>query len=106
MYNANQYQKTFLGGAVQAAGLIGGTAQIFSGQGTLHGIVVSTTTGTQFIVSDSVAQTGTILTDGSTAMILKASVTEGVFTPIDAVFSKGLYVTFGVSGSYTVLWTK
>ncbi len=105
-YNNRQYEKTFLGNPSLAATALGGTALIFSGAGTFHGIVIGTTTGTVFVVSDSVSQTGIKLTDGSTAMLFKASLAEGSYTDIDASMANGLYVTFGVNGTYTVLWTK
>ncbi len=107
MYNSNQFQKTFLGNSpAVAAGILGGTAQIFTGSGTFHGVIVGTTTGTAFVVADCVNQTGIVVTNGSTAMLLKASVTEGDYTDVDMAIANGLYVTFGVNGTYTVLWTK
>ncbi len=105
MYNANQYQRTFLGNPSAASGTLGGTAQIFTGSGTLHGIVVGTTTGTAFVVSDSTGQVLNVLQNCSTAVLLKASVAEN-FYEIDAAIANGLYVTFGVQGTYTVLWQK
>ncbi len=107
MYNSNQFQRTFLGNpnAVPTVNL-GSTAQIFTGSGTFHGVVVGTTTGTAFVVSDSTTQTRVVLQDGSTAMLLKASVAEGVYTNIDAAIANGLYVSFGINGTYTVLWSK
>ncbi len=107
MYNSNQFQRTFLGNfPTVSVGLIGGTAQIFTGSGTFHGVVVGTTTGTVFVVADCVNQTGIVVTNGSTAMLLKASVAEAAYTNIDAAIANGLYVTFGINGTYTVLWSK
>ncbi len=104
-YNNRQYQKTFLGNTALAAGTLGGTAQIFTGSGTFHGVVVGTTTGTAFIVSDSSNQVLNILQNGSTAVLLKASVAENTY-PADLAIANGLYVTFGVNGTYTVLWSQ
>ncbi len=105
-YNNRQYQKTFLGNPSVAAGILGGTAQIFLGAGTIHGVVVGTTTGTQFVLADTNALTGIVVTNGSTAILLKSSIAEGVYTNIDASIANGLYVTFGVNGTYTVLWSQ
>ncbi len=108
-YNNRQYQKTFLGNPSQAdalTGINGGTAQIFSGAGIFHGVIVGTTTGTVFVVSDSISQTGVAVNNGSTAMVLKASIAEGNYTNIDLSIANGLYVTFGGKGTYTVLWEK
>ncbi len=106
-YNNRQYEKTFVGNPSVAATVLGGTAMIFSGAGTLHGIVVGTTTGTAFLVFDTAAgQTRQYVTNGSTAMVLKASVAEGSFTDIDMSIANGLYVTFGINGQYTVLWSQ
>ncbi len=104
-YNEKQYQKTFLGTPGAVASLIGGTAQIFSGSGTFHGVVVGTTTATQFVIADSVNQAGITVNNGSTAMLLKSSVAEGEYTA-DFAIANGLYVTFGINGTYTVLWSK
>lgn len=104
-YNDKQYQKTFLGNPSIAATILGGTAQIFSGSGTLHGIIVGTTTGTVFVVSDSSTQVLNVLTNNSTAMLLKASIAEQTVYP-DMAIANGLYVTFGVNGTYTVLWQQ
>ncbi len=104
-FNNKQYNRTFLGTPGLAAGTIGGTAQIFSGAGTFHGVVVGTTTATQFVVSDSVLQTGIVVTNGSTVMLLKSSVAEQTVLP-DAAIANGLYVTFGINGTYTVLWSQ
>ncbi len=107
MYNNRQYQRTFLGNSPAiAAGTLGGTAQIFSGAGTFHGVIVGTTTATAFVVADCINQTGIVVTNGSTTMLLKASITEGNYVDIDAAIANGLYVTFGINGTYTVLWSQ
>lgn len=106
MYNAYQYNRTTLGTFPSGvAGILGGTAQVFTGPGTFHGVVVGTTTGTAFTAFDTTGQTAITVLNGSTAMILKASITENTYTA-DMVMANGLYVTFGVNGTYTVLWTK
>jgi len=104
-YNNRQYQKTFLGNPAAASGLLGGTAQIFTGSGTFHGVVVGTTTGTVFVVADTTGQTGVVVNNGSTAMLLKASIAEKDFLP-DFQIANGLYVTFGVNRTYTILWSQ
>ncbi len=105
MYNSKEFQKTFLGNTAAVASLIGGTAQIFTGRGTFHGVIVGTTTGTAFAVSDSTGLTGITFSNGSTAMILKASIAERLYEA-DMIIANGLYVSFGVNGTYTVLWSQ
>jgi len=104
-YNDQQYQKTFLGNPSIAAQTLGGTAQIFSGSGTIHAVIVGTTSGTAFRVFDSTAQTGVTVTNGSTAIVLKASIAENTY-PINMSIANGLYVSFGINGTYTVLWSQ
>ncbi len=105
-YNNRQYQRTFLGAPGALSGAFGGTAQIFTGAGTFHGVVVGTTNGTAFVVSDSAGLTGIAVTSGSTVMVLKSSITEGIYTNIDAAIANGLYISFGINGTYTVLWSQ
>lgn len=91
MFNNREYQYTYLTGAT--------TNQIFSGRGTLFGVVVNSTTATAFGIYDGI---------GSTAQpvgILKASIVENTYV-YNCSVSSGLYVTFGTSGNYTVLWAK
>jgi hypothetical protein len=95
MYNNLEYQKTFLTGAT--------TAQIFSGKGTLHSIVVGLTSTSSAFLFDMV-NPGTLATT-NTAIALKPSVSEGVYN-FDAAFANGCYLTCGTGGNYTVLWTK
>ncbi len=105
-FNNRQYQRTFLTGTASGSNLAGGTAQIFSGAGTFHGVVVGTTTGTQMVVADAINQTGIVMQNSSTVMILKASIAEGNYIDIDASIANGLYVAYGASGTYTILWSK
>lgn len=95
MYNSKQYEVAYLTG--------GTTSQIFTGNGTLHAVIVGTTTSTVFNAFDMV-NPGTV-TNTSTVMVLKASVAEGDYI-LDAKIANGLYITFGTAGTYTVLWTK
>lgn len=77
----------------------GTTSQVFTGPGTLHAIVVNTTTNTAMGVYDSVAAlTGTLA-------VLKASIAENTYE-YDVVCANGLYLTLGAAGDYTVVWTK
>ncbi len=102
-YNNRQYQRTFLG---NPSGIpTPGTSQIFSGAGTFHGVVVGTTAASAFCVFDTIGQTGIFVTNGSTAMILKTSVAEGVYLA-DMSIASGLYVSFAGTGTYTVLWSQ
>lgn len=95
MYNNREYKQTYLTG--------GTTAQVFTGRGTLHAIVVGTTAATAVDVFDMV-NPGTV-TNTATVMVLKASVAENTYL-IDAVMANGCYVTYGSGGTYTVLWTQ
>ncbi len=90
MYNNREYNPTHI--------TTGTTAQIFTGKGILHNIVVNTSTGTAVAMYDSIgANTGTIA-------ILKSSISEGTYS-YDATVANGLYITHG-TGDYTVLWTR
>lgn len=104
MYNAYQYNKTALGNA-SVVSLIGGTAQIFSGPGTIHAIVVGTTSSTAFVAFDMVDPGSAAPLTSGTVAILKSSIAENTYL-LDAVIAQGLYVRFGTGGTYTVLWTK
>ncbi len=106
MYNNKQFQGTAIGVfPAGVVGVLGGTAQIFSGPGTFHGVVVGTTTGTAFAAFDVTDQTGITVSSGTTAMILKASIVEGDYE-VNRYMANGLYVTFGRNGTYTVLWSQ
>lgn len=92
MYNIAEYKPAFITNST--------TSAVFTGKGILHAIVVNSTTGTPFAVFDSAvnAATGTIA-------ILKSSIAENTYL-FDATVANGLYITCGVSGNYTVLYTK
>ncbi len=105
-YNNRQYQRTFLGNPSAAVGSLGSTAQLFTGSGTLHGIIVGTTSGTAFGVFDTITQSSWRVSDNSTTILLKASIAEGNYVDIDAAIANGLYVSFAINGTYTVLWSQ
>ncbi len=92
MYNNREYVPTHVSGTT-------GT-QIFTGKGVLHNIVVNATTATAFGVFDEASN----IFSGTMA-ILKASVAENSYN-YDATVANGLYVTCGINGDYTVLWSK
>lgn len=94
-YNNREYIKAYLTG--------GSTAQVFTGRGTLHSIIVGTTAASPVSVFDMV-NPGT-LTNTGTAMVLKASVAENTF-PIDIVMANGCYIAYGSGGTYTVVYTQ
>lgn len=91
MFNGKEYQYTNLTGAT--------TNQVFTGKGTLFAVVVNSTTATAFGIYDGIASTS------QPVGILKASVAENTYI-YNSTISSGLYVTFGTSGNYTVLWAK
>lgn len=91
-YNNREYVPKYISG-------ITGT-QVFTGKGTLHAVVVNTTTATAFGIYDTASGTAT-----GTIALLKSSVVEGPYE-YDASISNGLYITCGSSGDYTVLYTK
>lgn len=90
MYNTREYIPAYI--------TAGSTAQIFTGKGILHSIIVGTTTSTAVTFFY-----GTTI--GSTTILLKASIAENTY-PIDMVVPNGLYMTYGSGGTYTVLYTK
>ena len=91
MFNNKDYQYTYLTGAT--------TKQVFTGLGILAGISVNSTTATAFGIYDGIASTS------QPVGILKASIVENTYI-FNATISSGLYVTFGTSGNYTVIWSK
>lgn len=94
-YNTREYQGTLL--------TTTGTAQVFTGKGILHGILVGNTTATELRVFDMI-NPGTITTTGTVA-VLKASIAENTYL-VDMSIASGVYITSGAGGTYTVLWTK
>lgn len=90
-FNNKDYEKTYLTG--------GSTALIFTGKGTVHGVVVGTTAATAVVLYDGLAATS------GTAVLLKASIVENSYD-MDMSMSNGCYVTYGSGGTYTVIWTK
>lgn len=96
MYNNQEYRMMYLQGGP-------GTAQIFSGRGRLHNIMVGITNSQSIQVFDMV-NPGT-LSNTNTAMVLKASVAEGNYF-CDAAFANGCYLTYGAGGAYTVTYTQ
>ena len=91
MFNNKDYQYSYLTG--------GATKQVFTGTGILAGISVNGTTGTAFGIYDGIASTS------QPVGILKASIVENTYV-FNTTISSGLYVTYGSSGNYTVIWAK
>ncbi len=90
-YNNREYIPTHITGST--------TTLVFSGKGTFHGIVVNATTGTAIGIFDG------ITTNVGTIALMKSSIVEN-FYDFDAVCANGLFLTTGINGDYTVLWTK
>ncbi len=91
-YNNREYIPTHIGTGTT-------TSLVFSGKGILHSIVVNSSTAVIVGAFDA-------LTNASgTVALLKASVAEGPYE-YDAVCANGLFITTGVGGDYTVLWTR
>ena len=91
MYNNREYNPAYITNAT--------STQIFTGKGIVRAVIVGTTTGTAFVVYDSVGTTT------GTVCLLKSSVAENTYT-LDATIAKGLFLTMGIAGTYTVTWTK
>ncbi len=91
MYNNREYNPTHLS--------TGSTSQVFTGKGIVRGISINTGSAVAFGVYDGLASTSTAIA------IFKASAAEGMYL-LDATIARGLYVTYGAGGDYTVLWTK
>lgn len=89
-YNNREYVPTHISAA--------SSSQIFTGRGTIHNIVVNSTTATIFGIYDGVGSSTIVIGK------LKASVTENTYQ-YDAVIANGLYIECG-AGDYTILWIK
>jgi len=91
--NRSEYEKTNITTAT--------TTQVFTGKGVLHGIQVNTTAAGVVAYVDGTAA-GTSQTIG----ILKASVAENFFGPMNASISAGLRVYTAGASDITVFWAQ
>ena len=87
MYNANEYEKTYI--TTNASNVI------FTGRGTLGGICVNTTAAGIITVQDN----------GTTFAILKTSIVENEYLK-DIIISNGLTIVTANSPDITVKWVK
>lgn len=75
------------------------TTLVTTGRGTLHTIVLNTTSAGAITIYDGVSAGGAVIA------ILKASVAEQTFI-YDVVFSAGLCIVTAGASDLTVSWTK